>query len=339
MLLSVTGLRTSYRSSQGDIRAVDGVDFSLDAGQVLGIVGESGCGKTTLGRTLVRVLDENAHILGGAIWFRGRDLLSLSAEEMRTLRWKDISLVPQAAMNSLDPVYRVGDQFLEVLTIRGGMRRPEARERSVQLSRLVGLDPKRLRSYPHELSGGMKQRLVIAMALALHPSLVIADEPVTALDVIIQHQVMNAFRRAQRELGLGVILITHDIALVAHFCDMALVMYAGKVLERGTIRQVLKSPYHPYTMGLQRALPRLTVTTSDLVDIPGVPPSLMRPPPGCRFFNRCPFATTECEEEDPPAKEPEDGHLVACWKVDDVEIMRVEAGRVSTWQRVIPRHS
>lgn len=331
-LLEVIDLQTYYYTRRGIAKAVDGVTFSVRPGAYLGIIGESGSGKTTTGRAIIRVLPRNAKIAGGKLIFKGQDLATLSEDEMRQKRWREIAMIPQASMGSLDPVYRVGDQMLEVLVDRGGMGKATARERAKELFRLVGLDVNRLDYYPHEFSGGMKQRAVIAMALALNPALVIADEPVTALDVIVQHQVLETFRELQERLSISVIMITHDMSVVAQTCDEVAVMYAGKIVERGATRQIFSEPFHPYTLGLQNAYPNLAKPKDTLVSIEGFPPDLIRPPQGCRFNARCPFAIERCFHEEPQLLEVQAGHFAACHRMNDVAELRARAQMIETWQ-------
>ena len=254
-LLEVRDLKASYRTAAGRATAVDGVSFTVIEGRSLGLIGESGCGKTTLGRAIMRVMPRNMQIDGGQISFKGQDLVALSEQQVRNLRWRQISMIPQSSMASLDPVYRLEDQFLEVLCERGGMGKQAARRRAAELFGLVGLDPGQLNQYPHEFSGGMKQRAVIAMALALHPSLVIADEPVTALDVIVQEQVLGVIRDLQKRLGISVIMITHDMSVVAQTCQDVVVMYAGHVVESRTGHHCLPPARPPLHDG---AYPRLS---------------------------------------------------------------------------------
>lgn len=331
-LLEVERLEVDYNTRRGLMKAVAGISFSLKPGRHLGLIGESGCGKTTTGRALLRVLPRNGHISGGEIRFKDHDLVRAKDEEMRRLRWREISMVPQASMDSLDPVYRVGKQVLEVLVHRGGMGRGEARERAVELFALVGLSPDRLDNYPHEFSGGMRQRAVIAMALALNPDVVIADEPVTALDVIVQHQVLKTFRELQDRLRLSVIMITHDISVVAETCDEVAVMYAGKIMELAAVEAFFYQPYHPYTLGLQNAFPNLAHPEQALISIDGYPPDLVDPPQGCRFNTRCPFAIERCFHEEPPLIEVAPGHQAACHRWTDVEYLRAKAKEAATWQ-------
>jgi peptide/nickel transport system ATP-binding protein len=332
-LLDVQGLKASYRTTAGIGRAVDDISFCVDEGTSLGLIGESGCGKTTVGRTIIRVMPRNMQIDSGKIIFKGRDLVALPENDMRELRWRDISMVPQSSMHSLDPVYRLEEQMLEVLCQRGGQSKPEARQRAKELFSMVGLEAALLRNYPHELSGGMKQRAVIAMALALHPSLVIADEPVTALDVVVQEQVLETMRDLQQRLGISVIMITHDMSVVAQTCQDVVVMYAGKLVEAGNVATIFRNPAHPYTIGLQRAFPNL-MDPRPLVSIEGYLPSLLHPPVGCRFAARCPFVLDVCREEAPANMELETGHTVACHRMSEAEWMRTKAQDAKTWQKM-----
>ncbi|MDI6809191.1 MAG: ABC transporter ATP-binding protein [Candidatus Eisenbacteria bacterium] len=335
-LLEVRALKTFYKVQEGLVRAVDGVSFGIEAGSMVGLVGESGCGKTTVGRSIIRVLPRNGYMTAQGIMFKGRDLTRLTEKEMRLLRWTEIAVVPQSAMNSLDPVYCIEDQMLEVLTRRGGLTRSVAIARAAELFNEVGLDPSRLRSYPHELSGGMKQRAIIAMAIALKPSFIIADEPVTALDVIVQDRVLKIFKCLQQEMNITVMMITHDMSVIAQTCDAVIVMYAGRVVETGPTRDVFKRPHHPYTMGLKNAFPNLTEPADRLVSIPGDPPDMLTPVEGCPFADRCPFRYGKCRDVIPPLEEVASGHRVACIRKDTVNEMRLKAQEVETWQRVTP---
>jgi peptide/nickel transport system ATP-binding protein len=333
-LLDVRDLTVGYVTRSGLLRAVDGVSFTLEAGRHLGLIGESGSGKTSVGRTLLRVLPRNGRIIHGEAWFQGRDLLRIAENEMRALRWRRISMVPQASLDALDPVYRVGDQLVETLTLRGGLGSRAAREQAAELFALVGLTHDRLDQYPHEFSGGMRQRAVVAMALALNPDLVIADEPVSALDVIVQRQVLDIFRDLQDRLGLSVIMITHDVSVVAETCDEVAVMYAGKLVERASIEDFFLRPFHPYTLGLQNAYPSLAAPERTLISIEGYPPDLVEPPTGCRFTSRCPFAVEACFSKEPPLVEVEPGHTAACHRWQEVERLRSMAREARTWQTV-----
>ena len=331
MLLETHDLTIRYRTPQGDLRAVDGVDLAVPEGEIVGLVGESGCGKTTLARSLIGVMSGNASIERGQIRFEGRDLVTAGPRAWNDLRWRDVAYIPQSAMNSLDPVYRVGDQLIEVLVRRGGMRRAQARERAAELFELVGIEANRLRDYPHEFSGGMRQRAAIALALALDPKLVIADEPVTALDVIVQRQILDTLNELQKRLGISVLLVTHDISVVAYVCDRVAVMYAGKVAEVGPVDTVLGRPVHPYSMGLMNAFPDLGRAARTLVPIEGAPPDLHDPPEGCRFAPRCPFVEPRCATR-PPLVPIDEGHAAACWRHDEDEALRRQASEVTTWQ-------
>ncbi len=331
-LLALEGLTVDYRTQRGIRRAVDGVTLEVRPGEILGLVGESGCGKTTLGRAVIRVLPRNARIAGGRVLFEGVDLAALSEPQMRAYRWRKIAMVPQASMDSLDPVYRLGDQFREVLTVTGGLGRAEAGERTLALCDLVGLDRRRLASFPHELSGGMRQRAAIAMALALHPRLLLADEPVTALDVVVQHHILRRLRRLTAELDLSIVLVTHDISVIAQTCDRMAVMYAGTIAEVGATAEVFASPRHPYTMGLQNSFPNLVRPEQTLIPIEGSPPDLIAPPPGCRFAPRCPFAVDRCREEAPAPREIERGRWAACHRAEEAGELRAQSRDARRWR-------
>jgi peptide/nickel transport system ATP-binding protein len=330
-LLEVRDLKVEFCTPQGPVRAVDGANLTVPAGSLVGLVGESGCGKTTMARALIGVMAKTAQIVGGSILFDGRDLTRLAAPERRAMRWRDIAFVPQSAMNSLDPVYRIEDQLGQILCERRGMSQADARKRSEELSGLIGIDPRRLRDYPHQFSGGMRQRVAVAMALALHPRLIIADEPVTALDVIVQRQILDVLRSLRDRLGISVILITHDVSVVAYACDRVAVMYAGKVVEEGTTVEVLTAPAHPYTMGLSNAVPDLTGELSELIPIEGDPPDLRSPPSGCRFAPRCPFALPECASPVVPI-ELGPRRVVACRRHHESAILRERAREAATWK-------
>ena len=330
-LLSVDNLAVEYHTARGAVRAVDGASFSVPEGSITGLVGESGCGKTTAARAITGVIAGNARITSGALVFKGRDLIAGGEAEWRKARWREIAFVPQSAMNSLNPVHRVGAQIEEVLVHRGGLRRAGARARARELFELVGRNASRLVEYPHQFSGGMRQRVAIALALALNPGLVIADEPVTALDVIVQRQVLDMILELQQRLQLSMILVTHDISVVAYVCDRIVVMYAGQVVEDGAARDVLEAPLHPYTMGLTNAFPDLERAGGELVPIEGSPPDLIDPPPGCRFAPRCPFAETRCHSV-PPPREMIGGRGVSCHRAFEAEALRGLAQLPETWK-------
>ncbi len=337
-LLEVSDLRAYYGTGGAEVRAVDGISFAVRHGENLGLVGESGCGKTTVAKALLRVLPENAWVPGGTVRFGQRDLLNLPTRELNTVRWRELAMVTQSAMNALDPVYRVGRQIVE--TIRAHQRVPAsaARARAEELFALVGLERNRLDAFPHQLSGGMRQRAVIATALALEPSLIVADEPTTALDVVVQDGILGQLQRIQELARHAMVLITHDISVVAETCQRVAVMYAGKIVETGTVHEVFGRPSHPYTMGLLNAFPTLDSARGELTSIPGAPPDLTvtdpsQPIVGCRFAPRCPFATDLCRTTDPPEITDSTGHNASCHYVADAERLRAQATELSTWAR------
>jgi len=316
-LLEVDSLKMYYEiEGRGWVKAVDGVSLWLEKGDSLGLAGESGCGKTSLAMTILKLLPSNGRIFGGKVVFDGENIYELSEEEFRRrIRWKSISIIPQGAMNALNPVVRVGDQIVEAILLHEDISREEAKERVKNLFKMVGLDPSRVNSYPHELSGGMRQRVMTAMALACNPKLVIADEPTTALDVIVQAQVLKLIKNLQTKFNLSLILITHDLSIISEICDWVAVMYAGKIVEYGPVELVYESPQHPYTRGLLAAVPSVKGKKRRLESIPGAPPDLLSPPTGCRFHPRCKYAEKMCMEEEPPLEKLEDGRFVACHKV------------------------
>ena len=312
-VLKVSDLTLRYSLRRGEVRAVQDVTFELARGQSLGLVGESGCGKTSLANCLMRLLPDNARIVEGEVLLDGRDLLSLSDEEVRQVRWRRISMVFQAAMNSLDPVYRVGEQVIEAIDAHGvEATDTDARDRVARLFRMVGLDPQLMERYPHELSGGMRQRAVIAMALSCDPDVIIADEPTTALDVIVQDRILRELRGIQEQLHMSIIYITHDMAVVAEVTDRIGVMYAGRLVELGDTAGVFRSPMHPYTAALMSSFPSVTGEKRPLGSLPGEPPNLVNPPQGCAFHPRCAYATDVCREQVPPRVE-RGGRWAECW--------------------------
>ena len=299
-LLVVEDLKTYFTLESGTVKAVDGVSFRLEQGEALGIAGESGCGKTTTALSLVRVLPSNANIVGGSIKLMGIDLVPKSENALRRYRWREVSIVFQGAMNALNPVQRVRDQIAEPIEERLGASKSDARKRAGELLELVGIPRARGAAYPHELSGGMRQRAMIAMALACDPALVIGDEPTTALDVMVQAQILKLLEDLRAKLGLSLILITHDLSVIAETCDRVMVMYAGRVAEEGPVAEVFTRPRHPYTQKLLAAFPNIHADRRTLEVIPGSPPDLRNPPPGCRFAPRCSFAMDICTEVVPP---------------------------------------
>ncbi|MEM1692468.1 MAG: ABC transporter ATP-binding protein [Thermofilaceae archaeon] len=312
-LLEISGLKTYFYTDRGVVKAVDGAHLDLLKGEVVGVAGESGCGKSTLGHSIIRLVPPPGRIVGGKILYKGLDLLSLSEEEFRKIRWREISMIFQAAMNVLNPVYTVGEQIAEVFMVHNGLSKKEALEKARELLSLVGVDPRRANSYPHEMSGGMKQRVVIAMALALSPSVVVADEPTTALDVIVQAQIINLLKRLRSKLGLSMIFISHDLSLIAEIADRVAVMYAGQIVELGSSSMLYREPRHPYTRGLLESIPRLRGDLRKLTWIEGAPPDLVNPPEGCRFAPRCSYRMSICSREEPPLASIEPGYYVKCW--------------------------
>jgi peptide/nickel transport system ATP-binding protein len=312
-LLVVRDLRTHFKLENGWVRAVDGVSFRLDDGEAIGLVGESGCGKTTTALSLMRLLPANARIRKGSrIELFGVDLARRTEDGLRRYRWREISIVFQGAMNALNPVIRVGDQIAEPLIVRLGQSEGEARKRAAELLELVGIPARRAAAYPHELSGGMRQRTMIAMALACDPALVIGDEPTTALDVMVQAQILELLERLRRDLGLSLVLITHDLSVTAETCDRVIVMYAGRIAEEGPVRRLYDHPRHPYTRRLLGSFPNVHADRRALDVIPGTPPDLRDPPAGCRFHPRCPEVMDVCRTEVPPELRFPDGVRVAC---------------------------
>jgi peptide/nickel transport system ATP-binding protein len=319
-LLEVKNLTVAYSVGSGSLRAVEDVSFSLASSQTLGIVGESGCGKTTLAYGLLRLLPQNGRIESGQILFRDEDLVKLSAEKIRALRWKKISMIFQSAMSSLNPVKRVGDLVVEAARTHEPISDTEARARAAELFKMVGLDPSALRAYPHELSGGMKQRAVIAMSLICRPELVIADEPTTALDVVVQDQILQRLEVLARQLDLALIVISHDLGVIAEVCQKVIVMYAGQIVEMGDAVAIFKHPRHPYTIGLMNSFPSLTDTRKHLLPMPGNPPDLLHPPPGCRFASRCPLAADICHTQPPQLMPVGEGHVSRCHFADTPQV-------------------
>ena len=333
-LLEVDDLEVYYETEDGPAQAVDGVSFSLEEGENLGIVGESGCGKTTLAKSIIGILPDAGYVNGGSIEFKNDELTTMADPQRRRLKWEEISMIAQSAMNSLDPVYTIHEQIVEAIeTHRPGTGRVEATETVTEMFELVGLDPDRADDYPHQFSGGMRQRAMIAMALALQPSLILADEPTTALDVIMQDQILKRVGQIQDEINSSMMVITHDVSVVAETCDRVLVMYAVKIAEEGPVEEIFNQPYHPYTIGLRQAFPNIRRTDQDLLSIKGYPPELIDPPEGCRFAERCPMATDRCRREEPEAHQM-NGLRTYCHYAEDIdEEFRPRADEAETWAR------
>jgi oligopeptide/dipeptide ABC transporter ATP-binding protein len=320
-LLDVRGLRTSFATSGGLVRAVDGVSWDVNEGETVALVGESGCGKSVSALSIMRLVDPPAgRIEGGEILYKGRDLLRVSEEEMRKVRGREIGMVFQEPMSSLNPVLTIGRQLTEGLEIHVGLDRAAARARAIELLGMVGIPDgaRRLAQYPHQFSGGMRQRMMIAMALSCDPALILADEPTTALDVTVQAQILELMQDLSRRLGVAMLIITHNLGVVARYADRVNVMYAGRIIEQATAAELYADPRHPYTLGLLRSVPRLDVPRRAKLDpIEGQPPDLTRPPPGCAFGPRCSFRQRRCEIEAPAlAPAGAAGHRSACWESD-----------------------
>jgi peptide/nickel transport system ATP-binding protein len=325
-ILEVKNLVMNYEVKEGMVSAVEDVSFALPKGSSLGLVGESGCGKTSVALSLMQLTASNARILGGEVVLDGVNLLELDKEQMRQRRWTDVSMVFQGAMNSWNPVYTVGAQIREAMDIHWDPTpsAKEARAKTEELFNLVGIDPEMIDRYPHEFSGGMKQRAIIAMALSCDPKLIIADEPTTALDVIVQEQILVELKKIQQDLGMSIIYISHDIAVIAEITDLMGVMYAGKLVELGPTRNIFARPRHPYTWLILSSTPSITGPRRQLAPLEGEPPNLLDPPTGCRFHPRCPFATEVCAKDEPPLTEIEPGHSIACWNHEQVPVTFVK---------------
>jgi peptide/nickel transport system ATP-binding protein len=319
-LLEVKGLKTYFYTDEGVVRAVDGIDLHIDKGETLGVVGESGCGKTVTALSIMRLIAiPPGRIVEGQILYQGRDLVTLPAAQMRKVRGKEISMVFQEPMTSLNPVFTIGEQIAEAIRLHEGLGRRDAMDKTVEMLKIVHMPnpERRIKEYPHQLSGGMRQRVMIAMALSCNPKLLIADEPTTALDVTIQAQILELLNELKAKLGMAVMLITHDMGVIAETAQRVVVMYAAKVAEEASVGELFKEPLHPYTQGLLRSIPRIDLAATErrrLETIPGTVPSLRGDiAPGCRFAPRCPFVKTVCTEKDPVLKEVKPGHKVSCW--------------------------
>jgi peptide/nickel transport system ATP-binding protein len=317
-LLEVKNLQTYFKISQGVVKAVDGVSFDLDYGETLGLVGESGCGKTTSALSIAQLLPKEGKIVGGEIWLEGKDLAKLSDEQMQVYRWNDISIVFQGAMNALNPVMRIGDQIAEAMVLHQKLTRQEALDRAVKLLEMMEIPGERIRQYPHEFSGGMKQRVMIAMALACNPKIIIGDEPTTALDVMVQAQILNIIEKIQKEFNMGFILITHDLSILAETCDTIAVMYAGKIVEKASSEDLFQHTAHPYTKKLINSFPNIEGQKVIPAGIPGVPPNMLELPSGCPFWPRCERAGDHCRDELPAGVEIAPGHYVACHRWEEI---------------------
>jgi peptide/nickel transport system ATP-binding protein len=313
-LLEINSLTVDYRTRRGNIRAVNNVSFNLERGETLGLVGESGSGKSTLGFSIIRLVPPPGMIVNGNIRIEGKDILSLSEEEMRSIRGKKVAYVFQDPMTSLNPIKKVGAHFVELIrTHEPHVSEKEAFQRAEKALSDVGILPERINDYPHQFSGGMRQRIMMALGIVLDPALVIADEPTTALDVIVQAKILDLLKKIQDTYGMALILITHDLSIVLERCDKILVMYAGCLVEYASSVELYRNPRHPYTQGLLKSIPDIDLTEQKLKAIPGVPPNLLNPPKGCQFWPRCSEAKEKCRAEEPPIVEVSLGHFVRCF--------------------------
>ncbi len=330
-LLEICGLHIRYRTSRGEAQAVSDVSLRLEAGDYLGLVGESGCGKSTIAKAIMGILPANGYVSAGKIKLEGVDLPSLPTAELRRRLWCDIALVPQSAMNGFDPVYRVGDQIDEAIRLHSRQPAEQRRHRLDELFSMVGINPQRLMDYPHQFSGGMRQRGMIAMAMALNPKVIVADEPTTGLDVLVQDQILQRIKALHTELGKTMLLITHDLAVVAENCNKIAVMYAGKIVEQGGA-EVFERPTHPYTIGLRAAFPDIEDRAGSLIAIPGAPPDLTPPPQGCRFRERCPLAHDICRMQEPELRLAVTGQMVACHFADKLAGLDFSSQQALLWK-------
>lgn len=333
MLLRIKNLKTHYRIKDGIVKAVDGVSLSVKEDEVFGLAGESGCGKSTLIRTLMRLVPETAIVKAEELKYKDQNLLDLTDRDYRNqILWKEISLVPQSAMNSLNPVYRVGTQIAEAIQTHVDMSTRQAMEKAENLFKGVGLQPALIRNYPHEFSGGMRQRAMIAMSLALQPGLIIMDEPTTGLDVLVQERILRELKEIRQKSKASIFLITHDISVIAEMSDRIGIMYAGRIMEQADAMELFNEPFHPYTLGLKNAFPSIRALDRELISIPGSPPNLIGDIPGCVFAFRCPFSIPACNKERPPDLEIKPNHFVHCIRTEHVEEFRKRAGDKKTWQ-------
>ena len=333
MLLDVANLRVRYRTSKGPVRAVDGLDLAMEESQVVGVVGESGCGKSTLVKALLRLLPSGTQVDVDRLMFNGRDLLRTDARAFRReVLWRELALVPQSAQNSLNPVHRVGDQIVEAIRAHSPTSQKKANERVAELFDLVGLAPELTRRFPHEFSGGMRQRAMIAMALVFEPALVIMDEPTTGLDVLVQERLLQRILEIRRRVKSSILLITHDIAVIAEMADRIGVMYAGRMVEEAPTLELFERPFHPYTLGLRNAFPSIKARGRELISIPGTPPNQIEPIPGCVFAERCPFVEEPCRQRRPALANVGTAHASACLRHAEIARIRLEATEKRTWR-------
>ncbi len=328
-ILSVQNLHTSFKTGKGEVLAVNGVSFNLDRGKILGIVGESGSGKSVTAYSIMQILESNGRITEGNVLYKGQDITKFTEKQMRDFRGKCCSIIFQDPMTSLNPVFTVGSQLREAIELHTDRRGKAAEERAVEMLTLVGVNEpeKRVKQYPYQLSGGMRQRVMIAMALACEPDILIADEPTTALDVTIQAQILELMQKLQKKLGMAIIMVTHDLGVIADMCDEIIVMYGGRVCERGTAEDIFYRPRHEYTKGLLRSIPNVDRIGEKLVPIPGTPINLLNMPKGCAFCPRCENAMKICIEQQPPEMQMPDGHFASCWLNVKAQMEAEKGGR------------
>ena len=327
-ILSVKNLHTSFKTDNGEVMAVNGVSFNLDRGKILGIVGESGCGKSVTAYSIMQILEKNGRITEGQVLYKGEDITKYTEKQMREFRGKCCSIIFQDPMTSLNPVFTVGNQLREAIELHTDRKGKEAEARAVEMLTLVRVNvpQKCVKQYPHELSGGMRQRVMIAMALACEPDILIADEPTTALDVTIQAQILELMQDLQKKLGMAIIMVTHDLGVIADMCDEIIVMYGGRVCERGTAEDIFYRPHHEYTRGLLRSIPNVDRIGEKLIPIPGTPINLLNMPKGCAFCPRCENAMKICIEQVPPELQMPDGHFASCWLNVKEEMLAKQGG-------------
>ncbi len=311
-LITIEDLHVEYLSARGPVRAVDGVSLEIRPGEVVGLAGESGSGKSTIAQAILRILQPPAVITGGKVEFGGRDILAMTDAQLEDFRWREVSMVFQSAMNSLNPVMTIGDQIVDAIRAHDRMGKTAARQRAAEMLDIVGIEKARIDSYPHELSGGMRQRAVIAIALTLNPPLMIMDEPTTALDVVVQKEIMYQIGELKQRLGFSILFITHDLSLLVEISDRIAIMYAGQIVEMAPARELFETPLHPYTQGLMQSFPSLTGEKKRLTGIAGSPPDLISPPSGCRFHPRCPKRFEVCDKVVPKLAEVQPNHFVSC---------------------------
>ena len=324
-LLEINDLQVEYLTARGPVRAVDGVSLTIRPGEVFGLAGESGSGKSTVAHAITRILHPPAVITGGEVRFRGQDVLAMSDAELGRFRWREVSMVFQSAMNALNPVMTIGDQIVDTILAHEAASKREARERAAALLDVVGIEARRLDAYPHQLSGGMRQRAVIAIALALNPPLMIMDEPTTALDVVVQQEILEQIEQLKEQFGFSILFITHDLSLLIEFSDRIAIMYAGQIVEEAAAQELFEAPQHPYTRGLMSSFPALTGEKQRLTGIPGSPPDMLHPPSGCRFHPRCPLVRPMHTRVVPALRETGPGHFVACHLFDPMSSDQVRS--------------